>query len=120
MLARGNPGILMMINPESAAMSQDDFEQRLKAFAQREANEHPAPPPEQGLDKALQRAQRDTAYKEGLGFLTAILWVFISGLGLNLYRAVKTPKPKSKPKHKPKSRRQPATPDSSNDPKETP
>ena len=100
------------MKPESVDMSQDDFEQRLKVFAQREANEHPAPPPKRGLDKALKRAQRDTAYKEGLGFLTAILWVFISGLGLNLYRAVKT---SNSPSRHPQ-----VTSNSANNPKEIP
>ncbi|WP_300427517.1 hypothetical protein [uncultured Thalassolituus sp.] len=71
-------------------MNEDDFEQRLKAFAKDEARQSQVAKPPADLSRALERARRETAYKEGLGFVTAIVWVLVAGLGLHLYRAVKT------------------------------
>lgn len=69
-------------------MNDDEFEQRLKALSTsdskcKESNS------DQRLQRALERAKRDTAYKEGLGFITAIVWVLVSGLGLHIFNGVR-------------------------------
>ncbi|MFT6421393.1 MAG: hypothetical protein ACJA2K_000105 [Thalassolituus sp.] len=69
-------------------MQDDDFEQRLKALSATSGKQSDAHSDER-LQRALARAKRDTAYKEGLGFITAIVWVLISGLGLHLYNGVR-------------------------------
>lgn len=71
-------------------MNDKEFEQRLKALSARDSDsESTDSSSDQRLQRALERAKRDTAYKEGLGFITAIVWVLISGLGLHIYNGVR-------------------------------
>lgn len=79
-------------------MNEEEFEQRLKALSTHDSEKADSGS-DSGLrlERALARAKRDTAYKEGLGFISAFLWVLIAGLGLHIYQGVRQRTQKEKP-----------------------
>lgn len=65
---------------------EDALEHQLKALARSEIKSVKR---RHRIRRALEAARRQTAAREGLGFVTALIWVLFAGLGTRLITATR-------------------------------
>ncbi len=69
--------------------SDEELEQALRKLAQNELETELTP---SQVHTAVNKAHEAVAYREGLGFLTALLWVLVAGFGVKMWGQIQRAK----------------------------